>query len=79
MISEGEKKVARYKKNGYKKNYRKNYKKTYKKKQKYSRLERLAYDVGRIVHGVNNPDSKVYESYSKGNTEPKKTVRKPLI
>lgn len=70
--------MAGYRKYSYKKNYNKRRKNSY-KKRKYTRLERLAYDCGRIVRGVNNENSKVHESYNKGCAEPVKSVRKPLI
>ena len=69
-------KVAKYKKNGYKKNYKKNYKS---KKKGRTYLEKLAWNLGRIECGKNNSDSKVYASYQAGKSEPKKSVRKPLI
>ena len=35
-------------------------------KGKYTEIEKLAYNMGRIETGLKNPDSRVYESYHNG-------------
>lgn len=50
------------------------------KKSKYSDLEKLAHNMGKIAKGVKDPNTKVYTSYQnglKGSTKPEKPS-KPL-
>ena len=50
-----------------------------KTKKKYTEVERLAYNMGRIKKGLQNPNSRVYESYVNGcNREITKNT-KPLF
>lgn len=48
------------------------------KKSKYTKVERLAFDMGRVELGRKNPNSRITESFQKGNTAPKKKEKKPL-
>lgn len=48
------------------------------KTKKYTRLERLAYDMGKIERGLKH-DSRVKVAYDKGCTASKRKPRKPLI
>lgn len=64
--------------------YNKNYgskKRTYhkKNKSKFTELERLAYNMGKIRRGLSNPDSRVNESYNNGLKGKTTKNRKPLI
>mgnify|MGYP007007385818 CR=1 FL=1 len=56
------------------------YKKTKPKKKsnKYTSIEKLAYQIGQIEKGLKNPKSKVYESYHKGHNV-KSSQKKPLF
>ena len=54
----------------YKKNNRR-------RKSKRSRLERLAYDMGRVQSGLGK-DTKVNDSYKRGQQKPEKKAKKPL-
>ena len=47
-------------------------------KKKYSELERLAYNLGKIERGKRNSNSKVYESFGKGLNATQKQ-KKPLV
>ena len=47
--------------------YRRSYrKKSYGRKNKYSKTERMAYEVGRVSVGRKNPNSKIAISFAKG-------------
>ena len=49
-----------------------------KKKSNRTELEKFAFNMGKVERGLNNPNSRVYESYKNGRlSETKK--RKPLI
>ena len=50
-----------------------------KKKSSYSELERMAYKMGQIKRGLDNPNSRVFESYKNGCTGKTIKNRKPLI
>ena len=55
-------------------------KQTYKrKKQKYTELERLAYNLAKVDKGLKNPNSRVYESYRNGSKGIASGKKKPLI
>lgn len=47
--------------------------------QSYTRLERLAYNLGRINRGIKNPNSRVHESYQNGCVGKTTKNLKPLI
>ncbi len=49
------------------------------KKQKYTEIERLAYNMGRISKGLDNHNSRVYESYINGCNGKTSTNKKPLF
>lgn len=49
------------------------------KKSKRTSLEKLAYNMGQIQRGLNNPNSRVYESYKNGKIGKTSSKRKPLI
>ena len=58
------------------------YKKTTKKgkrKSKYTELERLAFNMGKVKRGISNPDSRVHVSYNNGLKAKTTSKRKPLI
>lgn len=42
-------------------------------------LTRLAYQMGQIERGRNNPDSRISESYERGKTAPERRPRKTLF
>ena len=50
-----------------------------KKRSSYTELERMAYNLGRVKRGLNNPNSRVFESYKNGCTGKTTKNRKPLI
>lgn len=50
-----------------------------KKKKKYTEVERLAYNMGRIKKGLSNPNSRVYESYVNGCKGKTTKNTKPLF
>ena len=50
-----------------------------KKKNKYTELERLAYNMTRVKRGTQNPNSRVYESYQNGLKGIASGKKKPLI
>lgn len=60
-------------------------KRTYSKRTRsnsntYTEAEKLAYNLGRIQRGINNPNSKVYESYRNGvNGVTTRQNQKPLF
>lgn len=60
---------------------RKNYrtKSSRRKKNSYTELEKLAYNLGTVKRGLNNPNSRVYESYKNGCAGKTTKNRKPLI
>lgn len=58
--------------------YNKNRKKT-KSKVKYSKAERLAYNLGRIDRSLDNQNSRVYDSYINGLNGKTTTNKKPLF
>lgn len=58
--------------------YNKNRKKT-KSKVKYSKAERLAYNLGRIDRSLDNQNSRVYDSYINGLNGTTTTNKKPLF
>ena len=49
------------------------------KKSSYTELERMAYNLGKVKRGLNNPNSRVFESYKNGCTSKTTKNRKPLI
>ncbi len=49
------------------------------KKSSYTELERMAYNLGKVKRGLNNPNSRVFESYKNGCTGKTTKNRKPLI
>lgn len=49
------------------------------KQKKFSSIERLAYYLGKVKRGLNNPNSRVFESYKNGCTGKTAKNRKPLI
>ena len=53
------------------------YNKKKKSKKKYSELEKLAFQMGKVNKGLKNTNSKVYDSYNAG-FEAKTSKRKPL-
>lgn len=54
--------------------------KSSKSKKKYTEVERLAYNMGRIKKGLSNPNSRVYESYVNGCNDNKTSKKKkPLF
>ena len=50
-----------------------------KSKKKYTEVERLAYNMGRIKKGLSNPNSRVYESYVNGCQGKTTKNTKPLF
>lgn len=58
--------------------YNNNRKKT-KSKVKYSKAERLAYNLGRIDRSLDNQNSRVYDSYVNGFYGKTSTNKKPLF
>lgn len=58
--------------------YNKNRKKT-KSKVKYSKAEKLAYNLGRIAKSLKNQNSLVYDSYINGLNGKTTTNKKPLF
>lgn len=62
---------------------RKNYNQRSKRKNKNSysgsEIKRLAYLMGIVNRGLNNPDSAVTESFNRGLKEPSKTKKKTLL
>ena len=57
-----------------------NKKRTYKKKkQKYTKLERLAYNLAKVDKGLKNSNSRVYASYQNGSKGIASGKKKPLI
>lgn len=53
--------------------------KSSKSKKKYTEVERLAYNIGRIKKGLSNPNSRVYESYVNGCQGKTTKNKKPLF
>lgn len=51
----------------------------HKKRSSYTELERMAYNLGKVKRGLNNPNSRVFESYKNGCTGKTTKNRKPLI
>ena len=49
------------------------------KKRSYTELERMAYSLGKIKRGLNNPNSRVFESFKNGCDGKTTKNRKPLI
>lgn len=49
------------------------------KGKKYTELEKLAYNMGRVKKGLTNPDSRVYESFNNGRCGKTTKNTKPLI
>lgn len=49
------------------------------KKSKYTKVEQAAYLFGQVERGIKNPNSRIYESYTRGNTKPEKREKKPLF
>lgn len=58
--------------------YNNNRKKT-KSKVKYSKAEKLAYNLGRIAKSLKNQNSLVYDSYINGLNGKTTTNKKPLF
>ena len=58
--------------------YNNNRKKT-KSKVKYSKAEKLAYNLGRIAKSLKNQNSLVYDSYINGLNGKTSTNKKPLF
>lgn len=50
-----------------------------KKRSSYTELERMAYNLGKVKRGLNNPNSRVFQSYKNGCTGKTTKNRKPLI
>lgn len=50
-----------------------------KRKSKYTEIEKLAYQLGRIDCGLKNPDSRVSESYANGRKALKVKHKKSLF
>ena len=50
-----------------------------KRKSKYTELERLAYNMGKVKRGISNPDSRVHVSYNNGLKGKTTSKKKPLI
>lgn len=50
-----------------------------KKRSSYTELERMAYNLGKVKRGLNNPNSRVFESYKNGCTGKTTKNKKPLI
>ena len=50
-----------------------------KAKSKYTKLERFAYNLGKVQIGLDNPNSRVAESYERGNTRTEPRKKKPLL
>ena len=53
--------------------------KSSKQKKKFTEVERLAYNMGRIKKGLSNPNSRVYESYQNGCNGKTTKNKKPLF
>ncbi len=53
--------------------YRKN--KFGKNKNQYTETEKIAYHLGRVKKGLQNPDSKISESYRNGCSSANKTKK----
>lgn len=49
------------------------------KSSKYTELERLAFNMGKISRGLKNPNSRVFESYKNGVEKKTSSSKKPLI
>lgn len=56
-----------------------NGRKSSKSKKKYTEVERLAYNMGRIKKSLSNPNSRVYESYVNGCQGKTTKNKKPLF
>lgn len=52
---------------------------TRKKRAKFTQVERLAYQMGRIERGKKNPNSRVHESFNNGLNGKSSTKKKPLF
>lgn len=61
--------------------YRRNFKRASSKKKapKFTKLERLAYNMGKVKQGISNPDSRVHESYKNGLNAKNKRKKKTLF
>ena len=49
------------------------------KKKKFTELERMAYNLGKVNRGLHNTDSRVYASYQNGLKGKTTRNKKPLI
>ena len=49
------------------------------KKSKFTKVEKLAFEMGKVARGRSNPNSRITESYNKGKTAPTKKEKKPLF
>ena len=54
-------------------------KKRTKKGKKYTQVEKLAYQMGKVKRGLKNPNSRVYASYVNGCTGKSSSNKKPLF
>lgn len=49
------------------------------KGKKYTEIEKLAYNYGRVTRGIKNPNSRVYESFVNGRDGKSTENKKPLF
>lgn len=49
------------------------------KKQKYTPIEKFAYQYGLVSRGLKNPDSLISESFNRGKTEKSKKPKKSIF
>ena len=59
--------------------YKRRVRRMRKSKPKYTELEKLAYNMGKVKKGIANPESRVHESYRNGLQGKSKRKKKPLI
>ncbi len=50
-----------------------------KSKSKYTELEKLSFKLGMIQRGLENPDSRVFESFNNGKKGSSKKTKKSLL
>ena len=60
-------------------NYRNHSRRPIRKKSKYSKTEKLAFQMGQIKRGLANPNSKVHASYQNGLKGTTRTKTKPMF
>lgn len=53
--------------------------KSRKRKSKFTQVERLAYQMGRVERGKSNPNSRVHESFKNGLNGKTSSKKKPLF